>query len=267
MPSSTSRLDTLKSIATMRHSPPALALSLCLLCLSAGCGDRKGATAVQVGKRTITTGEVEHWISVLKARGSGGTEPGPPAPVPPGYTACIAYARLHQSPALASTPEIPKQPRAYCEFEYRRFKLKAVYLLVSHQWILGEAAELGIHPNMPELARELSLYRKALSLTTAAAYKRYLGFTRARTADLLLSLETEQLTRAVEAKVAGAAKTTAQREAALAQFGKRYKARWLARTDCRTGYVVPICRQYRPSKTPATFVPPPIPLTDEPSGG
>jgi hypothetical protein len=246
---------------------PALALSLCLLCCSSGCGAGKDATAVKVGAHKITTGEVAHWISVLKARGSGGSEPGPPAPVPPHYAACIAYARAHRGSTLQSTPEVPKQPRAYCEFEYRRFKLKALYLLISRQWVRGQAAELGIHPNMPELARELSLYRKALGLTSPAAYKRYLGFLRSRTADLLLSLEMEQLVRAVEAKVAAGAKTTAQREAALAQFGKRYKARWLARTDCHGGYVVPICRQYRPGKTPATFVPPAVPLTDEPSGG
>ena len=79
-------------------------------------------------------------------------------------------------------------------------------------------------------------------------------------------LELEQLVRAVEAKVAGAAKTTAQREAALARLGKEYKARWLARTDCRTGYVVPICRQYRQTKTPAELVTPPVPLADDPSG-
>ncbi|HTA05588.1 MAG TPA: hypothetical protein VK774_04430 [Solirubrobacteraceae bacterium] len=130
-----------------------------------------------------------------------------------------------------------------------------------------EAAELGIHPNKPELTRELSAYRKALDLTSLAAYKRYLGFIRADTADLLLSFETEQLVRAVEAKVTATAKTTGEREAALARFGKDFKARWLARTDCRPEYVVPICRQYPPGKTPTPFVPPSVPLTDEPSSG
>jgi hypothetical protein len=261
----------IQSIASnTTHRAVLLAGVVCLLSWPVGCGggsDGKNATAVRVGNHTIRSGEVEHWISVLKARGSSGREPGPPAPVPPHYAACIAYARVHRNSIPPSTPAIPKQPRAYCEFEYRRFKLKALYLLISYQWVVGEAAELGMRPNEPELAHELSLYRKALGLTSAAAYKRYLGFLRADTADLLLSLEMEQLVRAVEAKVAGAAKTTAQREAALAQFGKEYKARWLARTDCRSGYVVPICRQYAPGRTPTTFAPPSVPLTDEPSGG
>ncbi len=243
-----------------------LVAGLCLLSCLTACGGTD-ATAVRVGSHRITSGEVEHWISVLKARGSNGREPGPPAPVPPHYVACIAYAHAHPTSGLPSKPAIPKQPRAYCEFEYRRFKLKALYLLISHLWVVGQAAELRVRPNKPELAQELSVYRKALGLTGTAAYKRYLGFRRTNTADLLLSFEMEQLAQAVETKIVAAAKTTAQREAALAQFGKAYKARWLARTDCRSGYVVPICRQYRPGRTPATFVPPTVPLTDEPNGG
>jgi hypothetical protein len=250
----------------MRRAVLLVAVNSCLLSLAAGCGG-KDATAVRVAGHAITSGEVEHWISVLKARGGNGHEPGAPAPVPPHYAACIAFARAHRSAIPPSTPEIPKKPRAYCEFEYRRFKLKALYLLISYRWVSGEAAELGVQKNKPELARDLSYFRKALGLTSAAAYKRYLAFMRADTADLLLSFEMEQLRRAVEAKVTAAAKTTAQRERALSQFGKAFKSKWLARTDCRSGYVVPICRQYRPGRTPETFVPPAVPLTDETSGG
>ncbi len=237
-----------------------------VLSWSTGCGDDKGATAVHIDRHSITVSEVEHWISVLKAEGTHGHEPISPAPIPPHYAACIADARAHLKDIPPSTPPIPKQPRAYCEFEYQRYKLKALYLLISYQWVLGEAAELGIHANKPELARQLSLYRKTLGLTSVAAYKRYLHSHRAETSDVLLGFELEQLARAVEAMVAGT-KVAAQREQALAQFGKAYKARWLARTDCRSGYVVPICRQYTPGKTPATFVPPSVPLTHEPSDG
>jgi hypothetical protein len=249
------------------RSAALLAVTLCCLCWLLGCGSGRDATAVRVGDTAITSGEVDHWISVLKGRGSNGHEPGPPGPVPPHYAACIAYARTHPVPSSSSTPALPKQPRAYCEFEYRRYRLKALYLLISHRWVSEQASELGIHLNKPELTRELSAYRKALGLTSPAAYKRYLGFIRADTADLLLSLETEQLVRAVEAKVTAAAKTTAQREAALTRFGKAFKARWLPRTDCRSGYVVPLCRQYPSDKRPTPFVPPSVPLIHEPSGG
>lgn len=230
-----------------------------------GCGaSANGTTAVRVGRRAITTGTVAHWISVLRGRGSDGREPGPPAPVPPAYTACIAYAVAHNAPSTqpASTP---KQPKAYCEYEYRRFKLKALYLLISYQWVTGEAAELGVRPNAAELDRRLTVFRRALELESNAAYRRYLAFTHADNADVLASLELEQLTRAIETKVAGDG-SPAGKERALKRFGRVYLRRWLARTDCRPGYVVPICRQYTPPKTRPEFVPPTVPLTDMPNG-
>jgi hypothetical protein len=258
------------------RNPAQLAMLLlalaCGLCGLAGCGGSSDATVVQVGKHAISSSEVTHWISTLKARGTNGREPGPPAPVPPRYTACIAYLRAHPIPAsiagsTTSGPPLPRQPKAYCAFEYRRFKLKALYLLISYRWIEGEASELGVHTNKPELARDLAAFRRELGLTADAAYKRYLGFIRADTADLLMSYEMELLTQAIEAKIAGPGLSPPQRERALARFGKAFKAKWLARTDCRSGYVVPICRQYKPGKTPPEFVPPSVPLTDMPSGG
>lgn len=230
-----------------------------------GCGaSANDATAVRVGAHTITIGTVAHWISVLKGRGSNGNAPGPPAPVPPHYKTCIAFAIAHSTPSLQPS-STPRQPKAYCEYEYRRFKLKALYLLISYQWVTGEAAELGVRLNRPELERQLAFFRNALGLSSDAAYRRYLRFTRADNADVLLSIETEQLTRAVVAKVSGG-RSPASAERVLKSFGQAYLRRWLARTDCRTGYVVPICREYRPPKTPPEFVPPTVPLTFMPSG-
>jgi PPIC-type PPIASE domain len=41
-----------------------------------------------------------------------------------------------------------------------------------------------------------------------------------------------------------------QRQRALAQFVASMRARWTAKTDCATGYVVPRCRQYRGGGAP-----------------
>jgi hypothetical protein len=238
----------------------------CVLCWLAGCGGSgKNATAVKVGQHTITVGEVEHWISVLKGRGSNGNEPGPPAPVPPRYTECISYVRAHPIHPIAANPPIPRQPKAYCEFEYHRFKLKALYFLISYQWVVGEARELGVPPSGPAIARELATYRTALNLTSDASYKRYLRFTRATASDLRLSFELEQLSGAVEAKIAGATPSPAAKASTLAQFGKSYRQKWLARTDCRSEYVVPICRQWTPGRR-SEFPLPSVPLTGIPGG-
>ncbi|HEY4896866.1 MAG TPA: peptidyl-prolyl cis-trans isomerase [Solirubrobacteraceae bacterium] len=40
-----------------------------------------------------------------------------------------------------------------------------------------------------------------------------------------------------------------QQQAALAKFVKDFKKKWLAKTDCRTGYIVADCKQYKAPKT------------------
>ena len=255
--------------ATIKRLPLLTALA-CALCWLAGCGGSgKDATAVKVGRHTITVGEVEHWISVLKGRGSNGQEPGPPAPVPPHYAACLVYERAHPARPAAPNPPLPKQPRAYCEFEYHRFKLKALYLLISYQWIAGEAHELGIRLNKKEVTQQFAFFRKAMGLEKDAAYRRYLSFTRATTPDMLLTFELEQLTRAIEAKVVKSSSSPLQREQVLKRFGDSYGHRWLARTDCRSGYLVPICRQYVPGKPSefSEFTPAGVPLTNVSNAG
>jgi foldase protein PrsA len=46
--------------------------------------------------------------------------------------------------------------------------------------------------------------------------------------------------------------TSTQQQAALTQFVKSFKKKWMAKTDCRTGYVVTDCKQYKAPKTSST---------------
>jgi hypothetical protein len=233
-------------------------------CWAAGCGKGGDAQpAVRIGSDVvITKATVDHWLSALIARGGNGREPGPPAPIPPDYKACIAYERVYHSYGLK--PGANRQQRkAYCELQQRRYRLKALYLLISYYWVVGQAAELGLHLDRAQLARELSVYKRALNVSTPAAYARYLRFERADPQDFALSFELEQLTRKIEAKVAGpAAAQGPQGHRALVRFGEAFKQRWLARTSCAPGYVVPACRQYKTPKQPPEFKPPALPLSN-----
>ena len=49
---------------------------------------------------------------------------------------------------------------------------------------------------------------------------------------------------------------------ALEVFGKKFVHKWTGRTDCSVGYVVPVCKEYMPPKTPPLLVPPSIPLAN-----
>jgi foldase protein PrsA len=46
-----------------------------------------------------------------------------------------------------------------------------------------------------------------------------------------------------------------QQQTALTKFVKEFKDRWKARTECRTGYVVQDCQQYKEPKTTSTAAP------------
>ena len=43
-----------------------------------------------------------------------------------------------------------------------------------------------------------------------------------------------------------------QQQAALSKFVKEFKKKWMAETDCRSGYVVADCKQYKAPKTSST---------------
>jgi foldase protein PrsA len=58
--------------------------------------------------------------------------------------------------------------------------------------------------------------------------------------------------------------TATQQQAALSKFVKEFKKKWMAKTDCRAGYVVTDCKQYKAPKTTSTSTPA-VPTTTTPA--
>jgi foldase protein PrsA len=46
-----------------------------------------------------------------------------------------------------------------------------------------------------------------------------------------------------------------QQQTALSKFVKDFKKKWIAKTDCRSGYVVADCKQYKAPKTTSSTTP------------
>jgi foldase protein PrsA len=60
--------------------------------------------------------------------------------------------------------------------------------------------------------------------------------------------------------------TATQQQAALSKFVKEFKKKWMSKTDCRAGYVVTDCKQYKAPKTSSTSTPAtPPPTTATPT--
>jgi foldase protein PrsA len=49
--------------------------------------------------------------------------------------------------------------------------------------------------------------------------------------------------------------TATQQQTALSKFVKEFKKKWMSKTDCRPGYVVTDCKQYKAPKTTSTSTP------------
>jgi hypothetical protein len=190
-------------------------------------------------------------------------QPKPAVPAPPKYSACIAYKRKYPV-APVSGKSTPVPLRRECAFEFEKEKLKALYFLVSNQWIDGAARELGVLPKGPELRRQLISFKQRFP--NKAVARRFLVGARGTESDLFARLKGVLLISKVQQKLEAESRQKrlgrVERQRALDEFSKRFESRWRARTNCRPGYVVPVCRQpYRAPKGVSTLAPPPVPLT------
>jgi hypothetical protein len=230
------------------------------------CGSSRGNTVVQIGTTSITRTEVDHWMSIVAAGES--TPPGQPkadTPEPPSYTKCIAYLEHYpMSPAYPRPRPARAQLKLHCEQEYRKEKLKALYILISRDWVAGAASALGVRLADAEVMHALASL-KHQQFPSAATFERYLASMRYTVFDiaslLKLSLLESKVQHKLEARADVQHLSVEQRQRALDTFSKEYEQQWIGRTDCHAGYVVPICRQYKRPKTPPTLVPPSVPLT------
>lgn len=234
-----------------------------------GCGgDAAGSVAVQIDTHTITSAQVDHWMSVIAAGAS--TAPGQPTarpPDPPGYVSCIAYLRAYApwaKPGDGRPAVTSGRLRAQCEYEYEKLKLKALYALISNVWVAGEAGELGVKATPGELRHALVQLKSGFP--NEQAFKKFMEVRGLTLADLLDETTQGVLVELIQQKLEQEGDlqhlTTAQRQQRLDQFGRRYEAKWKSRTDCRQGYLVPICERYHLATVPFGLVPNALPLTD-----
>jgi foldase protein PrsA len=49
--------------------------------------------------------------------------------------------------------------------------------------------------------------------------------------------------------------TSQQQQKAVSEFIKNFRKKWVGKTDCRSGYVVADCKQYKAPKTSSTATP------------
>jgi hypothetical protein len=140
----------------------------------------------------------------------------------------------------------PSKPGA----RYRAAKAEVLGFLISADWLIGESSSLGIKLSDAEVKRAL-VKEKVAAFPEPAKFKAYLHSSGETVSDLLLNLKVHLLGQKLEQRELKG-KSQAAKKKAFEAFVKAFRKKWTAKTECRSGYVVEDCKQYKaPKAAPA----------------
>lgn len=210
------------------------------------CGGGSGmpANAVAgVGGETITKATLGHWTSALFGNYyyEKTVTPAPEGVItdPPSYARCAAALEAVTSHGGGGHPVSQAgQFESRCQRLDEAMTREAMSYLIIAALRDGEAAEAGVKVTAGEFKQYFARV-KAESFPTETALQAFLASKHWTLADELFFAEQELLSRKL-----------------LAAFGRHpHKAavatqKWMAMTNCRSGYVVELCKQYKASRAP-----------------
>lgn len=126
---------------------------------------------------------------------------------------------------------------------YQAAKQEVLGFLITADWIIGEGSALGVKLSDEEVKREL-VKEKVAAFPEPAKFKAYLQSAGETVSDVLLSLKVKMLEQKLQERALKGKTETAQQRA-FAAFVKRFRNKWTAKTECRAGYVVVDCKEYK----------------------
>jgi hypothetical protein len=217
-----------------------LAAIACLAMAACGSGSKEDVV-VRVGKNTISSATVDHWIQVESVTSHGGARATPQPkgvlPVPPKYTDCIAYLMAH--PQAGYSKPSPEEARVKCAVEYKLYKETILYILINYYWDVEEGAAKGVRVSDAEVTR----YIKGV-YPHPGEFGRFLRISHERLADERMLVKGKLMTKALVDFSARNAHSGTERLHAIAKHVEEETARWTPRTSCSVGYVVAQCKQF-----------------------
>jgi len=219
-------------------------------CGGSGSGGSGGGlpagVVASVGGRVVSLGTLEHWA---RAEGKlanmaqiGAANPAWVQPDPPSYRGCAA--RLAPAGATAA---VLAGLRRTCQASYHDLQSKALAYLLRLMWEEQQAAEEHIPLTRPELEREYQTYTRG-AYPNPGELQQLLAYAGLSVADETQRIKKNMLEgklqeRALQRVHADAGNKASEHAAQVRESAKL--ARLLDETNCRPGYLVEVCRQYR----------------------
>lgn len=200
----------------------ALAALAAPVALVAGCGGVPGNAVAEVDGNAIDKATYDHWINV--AARSSGQGANASVPVPPDFTACIAAKRKTTPKPAKGQPKVTDdQLKTQCKQEYTQLRDQVLQLLISTQWLEGEAKAQGITVTDDEVKKSFDQQRKQ-SFPKDADYQKFLKDSGQSEADILLQVKADLLASKIRDKVVKGKDTVS--DAQIQDFYNKNKARF-----------------------------------------
>jgi len=178
----------------------ALAALVAPAALVAGCGGVPGNAVAEVDGQAIEKSSYEHWIAVA-ARSSGQQGAAAAVPEPPDYATCVAGKRKSTPKLAKGQPQVTdEQLKTQCKQEYEQLRDQVLQLLISFQWLEGEAAEQDIEVADAEVTKSFDAQKKQ-SFPKDADYQKFLEESGQTEADILLQVKADLLATKIRDKV------------------------------------------------------------------
>ena len=226
-------------------------VSVCMAACGGGGTDAK--PVVRVGDVSFSKAAIDHWIA-FQAVVDYQLNPQHPVPKgvipdPPAFTACVGHLEAI-APKQVQMPSTT-QLRSKCQQNYQALKQHVLGVLISFEWLIGESAGQGVSVSEGEVERQYARYI-AERLPHTGELKNYLANTGASLSDELLRTRVDMLaTRLLQKLTAQAARLPVQqRQRVIERFYAEIPRRWVPKTSCSVGYVIPDCRQYEGPASP-----------------
>ena len=180
-----------------------LSLALCALAVPAvfvaGCGGVPGNAVAEVDGTSIDKSEYNHWLTSPPSRARRAAAGG--VPKPPDYTACIAAKRKTTPKPAKGQPKVTdEQLKTQCKQEYEQLRNQVMQLLVSFQWLEGEAKAQGIKVSDADVKKAFATQKKQ-SFPKDADYQKFLKTSSQTEDDILLQVKADLLATKIRDKV------------------------------------------------------------------
>lgn len=116
--------------------------------------------------------------------------------------------------------------------------------LITSQWVVGEAAHLGVSVNEAEVHQRLAKFRTK-QFPKASEFSKYLASVGESEADLLRRTKAELLESKISRRVIAGKTASTGAHTLLITFQNSFYTRWKQRTSCKAGYVMEDCKEYK----------------------